>query len=143
MRKITEVTRRDVMDIITDGFVVRELSDDSVDCNDIETDNMGRYKIRMPYCGRLSEIEFLSRIYDLKNMPSTDYRFRNAYGDIVQHTVNNDDWDNGWFFSDERFNLSQGSEDEYLLRFICQMLHPVVRRENSPWKEYANVFAKM
>ena len=47
MRKITEVTRRDVMDIITDGFVVRELSDDSVDCNDIETDKMGRYKIRI------------------------------------------------------------------------------------------------
>jgi len=143
MRKITEVTRRDVMDIITDGFVVRELSDDSVDCNDIETDKMGRYKIRMPYCGRLSEIEFLSRIYDLNNMPSTDPRFRNAYGDIVQHTVNNDDWDNGWFFSDERFNLSQGSEDEYLLRFICQMLHPVVRRENSPWKEYAKKFNQL
>ena len=143
MKKITEITRRDIMDVITDGFVVKELSDDYIDCDDIEVDKAGRYKIRMSYCGRLNEIDFLSRIYDLKNMPSTDYRYGNAYGDIVQHTVNNDDWGNWWFFSDGRFNLSHGSDDEYLLKFICQMLHPVVRRENGPWKEYAKKFNEL
>lgn len=36
---------------------------------------------------------FLNKIWDLRNMPSEDERFPNAYGDIIQHTVNNFDWD--------------------------------------------------
>lgn len=38
-------------------------------------------------------IPFLNEIWDLKSMPSEDSRFNNAEQDIVQHTINNNDWD--------------------------------------------------
>ena len=98
--KITEITRRDILDAIA----------------------MQAYNLY----GRLEETEFLSRIWDLNSMPSTDGRFKNALGDILQHTVNNYDWESGWVFSDSRFNLMSG-DDETFLRFLCESIHPVVR----------------
>jgi hypothetical protein len=74
----------------------------------------------------LENLEFLSRLFDLKSLPSHDHRFRNAYADIWQHTVNNDDWLGDWIFDDGRFNLL-GCEDEILLQFLCETLHPLVR----------------
>ncbi|WP_327082937.1 hypothetical protein [Photobacterium kishitanii] len=37
-------------------------------------------------------IPFLNQILDLKSMPSEDSRFNDAESDIIQHTINNDDW---------------------------------------------------
>lgn len=85
--------------------------------------------IRLQNCcwfGRLGEVEFLERLYKLDELPSTDRRFINASGDIWQHRVNNEDWDNDWVFSDDRFELLRG-DDVILLEFLCQMVHPVVR----------------
>ncbi|MBQ9070192.1 MAG: protein kinase [Clostridia bacterium] len=96
----------------------------------------------MSYYGRLDEITFLSRVYDLKNMPSTDSRFRDAEGDIWQHTVNNSDWDDGWVFSDPRFGLING-DDEILLKFLCEMFHPIVRNEHQPWKKFLETFNEL
>lgn len=98
------------------------------------------YNIRIPIYGRLSEFDFLSRLYDLSNMPSTDTRFSNASGDIWQHTVNNDDWESYWYFSDSRFQLSNGNDDKYILRFICEIFHPAVRDEKSQWQKYLDKF---
>lgn len=78
--------------------------------------------------GRLEEPDFLSRLFDLSALPSTDGRFKDAYGDIWQHRINNFDWDDYWVFSDTRFNLLYG-EDEIFLRFLCETLHPVVRTD--------------
>lgn len=97
---ISEATRRDVFDSIV-----------------IEN---------VPWNGRLEEPDFLARLFDLKSLPSTDSRFSDAYGDIWQHRINNDDWDDYWVFTDTRFNLLHG-EDEIFLRFLCETLHPVVR----------------
>lgn len=98
--KITEITRRDILDSISlEGIILY---------------------------GRLEETEFLARIWDLNSMPSNDGRFKNALGDIWQHTVNNDDWEAGWVYSDSRFNLMEG-DDEIFLRFLCESIHPVVR----------------
>lgn len=100
MNKITQITRRDIFDAIQ-----------------IEG---------IHWAGKLGETEFLSRLYDLENMPSTDYRFSNAAGDIWQHRFNNDDWEDNWVFTDERFNLLK-CEDALFLNFLCEMMHPVVR----------------
>lgn len=81
---------------------------------------------RVAWCGTLDVVEFLSRLYDLKGMPSTDSRFKDAAGDIWQHCINNDDWDGDWVFSDDRFNLVDGPADHFL-RFLCEVVHPVVR----------------
>ncbi len=80
------------------------------------------------WAGKLDETEFLSRIYDLESMPSTDPRYENATGDIWQHRINNYDWEGDWIFSDARFNLLN-CDDATLLNFLCLMIHPVVRTD--------------
>lgn len=76
--------------------------------------------------GRLDEPAFLSRVFDLKNMRSNDHRFSSADRDIWQHRVNNQDWDDGWVFDDGRFDLLR-CPDETFLRFLAEMVHPIVR----------------
>lgn len=76
--------------------------------------------------GVLNDPEFLSRIYELRRLPSTDSRYRDAAGDIYQHRVNNDDWDDYWIFDDDRFPLLDGPADTFL-RFLAETVHPVVR----------------
>jgi len=98
--RITEVTRRNVFDVL-------------------RLQPAG-------WAGRLDEPEFLARIFDLEQMPSHDSRFRNAVADIRQHRMNNLDWDDDWVFSDSRFSLLR-CDDEILLRFLCETIHPVVR----------------
>jgi hypothetical protein len=80
------------------------------------------------WAGRMEDGEFLGRIYNLSELRSTDYRFSDAASDIWQHRANNDDWDDDWVFSDPRFDLREGS-DENLLRFLAETVHPVVRRD--------------
>jgi hypothetical protein len=76
------------------------------------------------WSGRFEESQFLGRLYRLNELPSTDYRFKDAEGDIYQHTVNNHDWEEDWVFYDGRFELK---EDDKLFRFLCETVHPVVR----------------
>lgn len=76
--------------------------------------------------GRLEEQEFLSRLFDLTSLPSTDPRFGNAAGDIWKHRVINSDWNDDWVFYDRRFNLLN-ADDEVFLRFLSETIHPVVR----------------
>jgi hypothetical protein len=102
-RRISQVTRRDIFDYIrTDAG---------------------------PWWGRLDEVGFLSRLYDLEHLPSTDARFQTASGDIRQHRFNNDDWEDDWVFHDSRFELGSGP-DEVLLGFLAQMVHPVVQPDS-------------
>ena len=83
------------------------------------------------WAGRLEEPDFLARIYDLESLPSTDTRFKNAAGDIWQHRVNNPtDWEDDWVFTDSRFGLQHG-DDEIVLRFLTELLHPLVRADES------------
>ncbi|WEX86573.1 abortive infection family protein [Sinorhizobium garamanticum] len=83
------------------------------------------------WSGRLEEVEFLERLYDLKSLPSYDSRFRDAAGDIWQHRVNNpQDWSDDWIYGDARFNLLQGPSDLFL-RFLCEIVHPVVRPDRN------------
>jgi hypothetical protein len=76
--------------------------------------------------GELDETEFLSRLYNLRNMPSTDERYKDAARDIFQHRINNEDWDEFWIFSDDRFGLQNGN-DETFLKFVAESVHPEVR----------------
>ena len=100
-KTITEVTRRNIFDYFRWGTI--------------------------DWSGRLSEAEFLSRLYDLESLPSNDHRFKSAQEDIWKHCVNNPmDWPQDWVFWDSRFDLLNGS-DEAFLRFLCEMVHPVVR----------------
>lgn len=105
MNSITAVTRRAIIDYLSVGI---------------------------HWSGKLEEYEFLSRIYDLTQIPSDDIRFKTALGDIRQHRVNWNDWPDEWVFTDQRFNILWASDDEFL-KFLCETVHPVVR----PDKEIA------
>jgi hypothetical protein len=99
---ITEVTRRAIVDYLI------------VSCH---------------WSGAVNDVEFLSRLYNLKEMPSTDYRrdYPTARADIWQHRVRNpDDWPDDWAFTDERFNLLHGPVEPFL-KFLCETVHPLVR----------------
>lgn len=80
------------------------------------------------WSGRLDHPDFLSRIYDLESLPSKDRRYPNASGDIHQHMVNNWDWDDDWVFGDDRFNLRDGT-DKNFLDFLVETVHPIVRND--------------
>jgi len=78
------------------------------------------------YHGNQTEPDFLARLFDLKSLPSRDYRYNNAYDDIYQHMVNNTDWDYNWIYTDPRINLLHCDDDTYL-KFLAITLHPIVR----------------
>ena len=111
--RITDVTRRDILDM---------LSIDGVN-----------------WAGRLSEPEFLGRMWDLSSIPSTDHRYADAAGDVYQHRINNYDWEDDWVFTDPRFDL-QGCSDERFLDFLVQMVHPVVRPDR---EEASSIVARL
>lgn len=91
------------------------------------------------WAGTLQDGEFLARLYELTKLPSTDYRFSNAAGDIYQHRVRNDDWTEDWVFYDPRFNLLH-APDEALLRFLCETVHPVVRPDSTKAEALAEAY---
>ncbi|MEU9019175.1 hypothetical protein [Actinomadura sp. NPDC048394] len=99
--RVTEVTRRRIID--------------------------GLLEIQPNWSGVLDEVDFLSRLYDLDNLPSRDPRFATAAQDIGQHRWLNDDWNDDWIFHDTRFGLVD--QDDKLLRFLAEMLHPSVRTD--------------
>lgn len=136
MNKISDITRQDILDIIRDGFVLEY--DEPIFDGD-SGDYITEKKVYMPFHGRLDEIGFFSRIYDLKALPSYDRRYRDALGDISCH-LQWGDYEDFWFFQDRRFKLLQSDGDEPILKFICEMLHPAVRIEKSPWKSYLEKF---
>lgn len=111
---ISEVTRRKIFDYLT----ISQIS----------------------WSGRREELDFLASLYDLRKMPSTDYRsqYPTAYEDIHKHRVMNDDWGGHyWVFTDSRFNLLW-CPDEDFLKFLCEMLHPtswVDPRPKFSWDE--------
>jgi len=89
--------------------------------------------------GVLPDPEFLSRIFELRRLPSTDSRFKDAAGDIYQHRINNDDWDQYWVFDDDRFALLDGPADTFL-RFLCEIVHPVVRPDRAETEKIVQHF---
>lgn len=91
------------------------------------------------YHGRLNEPDFLNRLFDLKSMPSRDYRYNNAYDDIYKHMVYNNDWEADWVFTDTRFNLMHCEDDVYL-NFLSETLHPAVRNDEDEILKMQEIF---
>ena len=86
------------------------------------------------WAGRFSETGFLSRLYDLSELPSFDRRSSTAAGDIATHRESFLDWDDDWIFYDSRFDLLRCPDEEFL-KFLAETVHPVVRpsAEQTEW----------
>ena len=81
--------------------------------------------------GKLNDIDFLNRLFDLSKLPSSDSRFENMSGDVWQHRINNPyDWEDDWVYYDSRLDLLH-CEDSLFLQFLCEILHPVVRNDKN------------
>ena len=130
LKNITEITRKEIAKLFKKGYV-----DKSNFLWDSEYSSPKGGRIFYLYHGELEELDFLKILYPLDTMPSYDPRFPNAEGDIRQHTINNDDYEYGWVFSDDRFGLNNG-DDVILLKFLCTVFHPTYRKEEGYWKEY-------
>jgi len=96
--RITEITRRQIVD--------RLLLD--------ETE---------PFHGQIEAIPFLRRVWPLSEMPSTDSRFKDAEGDIWQHTVRNNDWSDSELLY-HRLGIEH-IPDEQFARFLENRVHPL------------------
>lgn len=93
------------------------------------------------YHGRQGEPDFLGRIFDLKSLPSRDSRYSNAYDDIYQHMINNNDWDDNWIYSDPRINMLH-CEDNIYLKFLADTLHPLVRTNPDEVSQLLEIYNK-
>ena len=80
------------------------------------------------WSGRLNEEAFLDRFVNLDELDSTDPRYPTARADLRQHRVNNYDWDDDWVYTYEPLDLL-GGESGTFLRFLREVVHPVVRPE--------------
>lgn len=114
MNRISEITRRNIFDHIqAESFV---------------------------YNGRLEESDFLSRVFDLEKLPSSDSRFNTIGGDIWQHRVNNpNDWPDDWVFTDQRLNLLK-CDDSIFLQFLSETVHPIVRHDQLEVNKLVQVY---
>jgi len=107
---ITEITRRNLFDAIQ--------------------------KSSINLYGRLDEIEFLSRIYDLDAIPSDTHgsvhaELMHIENEIRYHTFNMNEEMLEFIhkpdvLEDPRFGIHDG-DDATLLRFLCETVHPLVR----------------
>lgn len=126
-KDISEVTRKDIINLFTLG---------------LENPNSLFGNDDLNWNGQMNAEIFLSRLFDLHSMPSTDSRYKNAFDDIRQHCTNNSDWDSNWVFYDSRFNLLYGP-DEAFLNFLCEVFHPAVRLKSQNWRGFLEEFNKL
>lgn len=60
-------------------------------------------------------LDFLESIWNLHSLPSSDRRFKDMRGDIVQHVLNNDDWDWDYLFIEK---LSLFEDNDHFKTFV-------------------------
>jgi len=84
---------------------------------------------KVNWAGRLAEDDFLTRVFDLRSLPSHDNRVQGLDGDLRMHRYNFSDWPDDWVYADGRLNLLWCADDT-LLNFLCEMLHPLVRSDD-------------
>ena len=86
--------------------------------------------------GKADSVEMLGNIWDLHLLTSEDPRFKDAYGDAVQHLRNNDDWDEEYTFL-TRFGLLNAS-DEVFRKFLNAVVSKNARNSKEEIERYVD-----
>jgi hypothetical protein len=76
--------------------------------------------------GRMEEVAFLGRVWDLTNMPSVDRREPNMEADLRRHLGWGDYDDSQVLYS--LLNITK-CPDEQFGKFLAECLHPLVRTD--------------
>lgn len=69
-------------------------------------------------------IDFFTQVFNLRAMPSTDPRYKDALSDFYQHLVNNDDWTIEYILF-ERLTLSEVDND-----LFARVIETILKPEN-------------
>lgn len=93
----------------------------------------------------VESVEFFDQILNLRLLPSTDNRYKDARGDFFQHYINNNDWSLEYILLD-RFNFLQSDEifiklleltisptvnsNQDDIQFFYHTLNPILNKEN-------------
>ncbi|MCI2168325.1 MAG: abortive infection family protein [Prevotella sp.] len=125
MNRITKITRKNIFEILTSGF--EEEIPTFWEPIDFKPDHYS-----YNFWGKLTSVDFLNRLYPLKEFPSKDPQFKNAEEEIYAHTITNNDYPKNWLFTDERFPLKNGPDEDFL-DFLCEIFHPNVRKDEANW----------
>ena len=115
--KLSNVTKRDIIDVLMHG---------------VETTNFfGTETTKITWHGVFDEWDFVESVCDVNKItPLEGYEtFKYEY---IRHRINNDDFDNDWFFKDKRFPFQSGT-DKDILTIICKIFHPEIRNEKENW----------
>lgn len=88
--------------------------------------------------GELNEREFISMIYDVDRIPSSNWRFKSFYGDYHQHRINNYDWEDNRRLFDERTWI-MFVEDDTLFRLLEIIVHPQCRLDKDEILYYKRI----
>jgi hypothetical protein len=89
------------------------------------------------WSGTMKPPDFYGKFFDLDNLPSTDPRFKDAAGDMWQHTVNNEDWSDDFLVNDSRFSPLQLSDDDF-----AKFINAALDREARPVREDMEAFVQ-
>lgn len=89
VNRITEITKRDILNLFKNGLEIDDF---------FETRT-----VPYPYFGGFEELDFLKRLYGLRDMTNNDTRYGNTEHDIWQHTFNNYDYPNCWILKMKDF----------------------------------------
>lgn len=121
--QLSNITRRDVVNLIRNGFEVSEYGFETMS--------------HISWHGCMDEYEFLKRVFDVNSIRLMDSRCHNFEEEYYRHRVFNNDYDDDYFWTDERFFPSLIKDDDFL-NCICEMVNPEVRDENSWWEAFVN-----
>lgn len=118
--KISNVTKRDIKNLIVNGFEFDELFE--------------RKRVLVLWHGLLSEIDFIKRVCDTSKVNVVDNKFQSFDDEYKYHREIAKDYKKDYFFESDRLPF-KNSDTETFLRIICEIFHPEVRNEDGYWKE--------
>ena len=118
--KISNVTKRDVKNLILDGFTIDGL--------------FGPQEIYVGWNGLISEIDFIKRVCDTTKIKVNDGNFNSFDEEYRYHREIKKDYKKDYFFESDRLPF-KNSNTQTFLNIICQIFHPEVRNEDGNWQE--------
>lgn len=90
----------------------------------------------------LSEREFISMIYNVDKIESYDHRYKDFWGDYHQHRINNYDWEDDRWLTDDRTWIMV-IDDETQVRLLETLVNPECRLDVDEIQEYKEKINKI